>query len=269
MGQYFTIKKSKIMKRLTRYLKRREIAINLLMKRPTDRFTAVTIHKLRVEIKKLRAFLNLISFYSNNFKRKKAYKPFKKLFKQAGKVRELQLEIKILKKYKLDNLTIDYSESICKLLSVEKEIFFSMLNRRFFSKMRKKFLVVFSSIFKIDQPMTALYLDEYKCLFDELQTQQSLSPYQIHEIRKWLKELRYSCEILLIDPNHIPILNDSYSHELMGQWHDYEIIINHIKLVIQNGKAHSHEIDFLQYIIDKLSTDRDTLFNNLHKVLFA
>ena len=83
MGQYFTIKKSKIMKRLTRYLKRREIAINLLMKRPTDRFTAVTIHKLRVEIKKLRAFLNLISFYSNNFKRKKAYKPFKKLFKQA------------------------------------------------------------------------------------------------------------------------------------------------------------------------------------------
>jgi len=85
------------MKTLTRYLGRRKIAIYLLMKRPRDKFTTHTFHRLRVEIKKLNAFLQLIGFCSNDFKRKKTFKPFGKLFRQAGKVRELQLEKKVLK----------------------------------------------------------------------------------------------------------------------------------------------------------------------------
>ena len=257
------------MKTLTRYIEDREIAIQLLMKRPMDKFTAVTFHKLRVEIKKLNAFLHFICFYSNDFKRKKAYKPFKKLFKQAGKVRELQIELKLLKKYKLDNLIIVYSENLRKLLAVEKEIFFSMLKQKFLLKLRKKFLLIYSNIFRIDRITIAQYLEEYKCLFDELKSQQSLNSHQIHEIRKWLKELRYNCKLLSINPQNIPFLNNRYLPAFLGQYHDYEIIINHLKLVFQEGKVNFHEINFLEFIIEKLSSDRDTLFNKLHKVLFA
>ena len=251
------------MKTLTRHLERREIAIQLLIKRPRDRFTTHTFHRFRVEIKNLNAFLHLISFCSDDFKRKKTFNPFKKLFRQAGKVRELQLERKILKKYQIDNLLIEYSERLEKLRAFEKETFFSMLKGKPVSKLKKKFQAIVPYIFRIDRLKTSEYFAEFKCLFDELQTHQALEPRQIHQIRKWLKELRYNCKILSIKPQNIPVLNKSYLPALLGKWHDYDIIINHIKFEIQNGKVNFQEINCLEDIIEKLSSDRETLFNNI------
>jgi len=257
------------MKTLTRYLGRREIAIYLLMKRPRDKFTTHTFHRLRVEIKKLNAFLQLIGFCSDDFKRKKTFKPFGKLFHQAGKVRELQLEKKVLKKYKLDNLLMDYLESLNKLRAVEKETFFSMLKGKPASKLKKKFQVIVPHIFKIDSIKEAEYLAEYKILFNEIQTQQALEPHQIHHIRKWLKELWYNCKILSIEPQNISILNKGYLPALIGKWHDYDNIINHLKFMVQNGEVNFQEINCIENIIEKLSSDRESLFNNLLTDLIA
>ena len=91
------------MKAPTKYLKKREDAINFLLEKPTRAYTIDTFHKLRVEINKLNAFFELINFYSKDFKRKKTFKPFKLIFRQAGKVRELQVEEAILRKYFLNN----------------------------------------------------------------------------------------------------------------------------------------------------------------------
>ena len=251
------------MKTLTGYLGRRKSAIHLLMKKARTRFTSDKFHRFRVEIKKLNAFLNLISFCSDDFKRKKTFKPFKKLFRQAGKVRELQLEKKILKKYQVDNLLMDYSETLDRLRVVEKETFFSMLKRNTASRLKKKFQVIVPYVSRIDGINSSEYLTEYKCLFDELQTHQAFKPHQIHQIRKWLKELRYGCKILSIKPQNIPVLNKSCLSALLGKWHDYEIIINHLKFMIQNGKVNSRELDCLEDIIQKLSSDRETLFCNI------
>ena len=257
------------MKALTRYLERREIAIYLLLKRPRDRFTTHTFHRLRVEIKKLNAFLQLIGFCSDDFKRTKTFKPFRKLFRQAGKVRELQLEKKVLKKYQIDNFLMGYMGNLDKLRAVEKETFFSMLKGKPASKLKKKFQVIVPHIFRIDRIKAAEYLAEYKILFNEVQTQQALEPHQIHQIRKWLKELRYNCKILSIEPQNIPVLNKSYLPALLGKWHDYDIIINHIKFMIQNGNVNLREISCIEDIIEKLSSDRESLFNNLLTDLIA
>ena len=251
------------MKRLTRYLEHREGAIHLLVKRYKNRFSADTIHRLRLEIKKLNAFLHLISFCSDDFKRKKTFNPFKKLFRQAGKVRELQLEKKILKKYQIDNLLNDYSDGLNKLRAVEKETFCSMAKGKRALKLKGKFHDIIRFISRVDGIKAAEYLAEYKCLFDELQTQQSLVPHQVHQIRKWLKEVHYCCKILSIKPQNIPVLNKSYLPSHLGKWHDYDIIINHIKIMIQNGKVNFREIASLDDIIEKLFSERDTLFNNL------
>ncbi len=74
------------------YLKKiRKNIISLLKKSPV-KFDDEDYHKLRVEIKKLKALAGFIEFSNKKFSKKKTLKPFKKVYKQAGKIRELQLE---------------------------------------------------------------------------------------------------------------------------------------------------------------------------------
>ena len=72
------------MKLNAKYLKNRRDAINSLLEKPKRLYTPATFHKLRVELKKLDAFFDLIKFSSKDFKRKKTFKPFKLIFNHAG-----------------------------------------------------------------------------------------------------------------------------------------------------------------------------------------
>jgi len=60
-----------MVKALTEYFKNREDAISFLLQKSARAYTPVTFHKLRVEIKKVNAFFELINFCSKDFKRKK------------------------------------------------------------------------------------------------------------------------------------------------------------------------------------------------------
>src|SRR5258708_6187319 len=86
-------------KALKNYFARRRKAITSLLRKPARKIVAQNFHQLRIEIKKLNAFYALINYRSKEFKKKKTFKPLKQIFKQAGKVREIQLEQALLKKY--------------------------------------------------------------------------------------------------------------------------------------------------------------------------
>jgi hypothetical protein len=72
----------------------------------------------------LNSIFDLIHFCSNNFKQKTTYKPFKSIFRQAGKVRELQIEAAMLKKYFQNNVIKDYGKSLKRLRLKGEEDFF-------------------------------------------------------------------------------------------------------------------------------------------------
>ena len=59
------------MKKILNYLLAREDAIFKLLKTPREFYTETTFHKLRVEIKKLAAFFDLLEYCSPNFNQKK------------------------------------------------------------------------------------------------------------------------------------------------------------------------------------------------------
>lgn len=50
------------MKTLTKYIKKRETVIDFLLRKPSNKYTPNTFHKLRVEIKKLNSIFDLINF---------------------------------------------------------------------------------------------------------------------------------------------------------------------------------------------------------------
>src|SRR5688572_32167235 len=118
------------MKALTNYLHKREAAIHAILKKPRRKYSSKTFHKLRVELKKLNAILKLISFCAQDLNREKTFKPFKKVFRKAGKVREIQVEEKMLKKYLPKNSLKRYRKRLKKRRSKAQKIYFKLVNKK-------------------------------------------------------------------------------------------------------------------------------------------
>jgi CHAD domain-containing protein len=120
------------------FLKKQEEALTFLLVKPSAKFTSNDFHQLRLEIKKLNAFLDLVNFCSNDFNRKKVLKAFTKIFRKAGKIRELQLEEQTIKKQQLGNLLKEYLMDLKWQESKEEVKFFILVKQLFPDRIQKK-----------------------------------------------------------------------------------------------------------------------------------
>ena len=59
------------------------------------------LHRFRVEIKKMKSLISLFSAASNNSALLKKIKPLKKIFKQAGVIRDAFIHLELVKQYHL------------------------------------------------------------------------------------------------------------------------------------------------------------------------
>ena len=131
------------MKALRTYLKTRKKALLSLLETPRKEYTTETFHQLRVEIKKLNAFFDLVDSSSKKFRRKKMIAPFKIIFRQAGKVRDLQIEETNFNKYTQDNELVQYRAKLGKREGKEKKLFFSLISDKTTGQLKKKYKKIF------------------------------------------------------------------------------------------------------------------------------
>ena len=138
------------MKAYKKYLKNRIASITKLLAKPRHKYTAETFHNLRVEIKKLHALFDLINYSSKHFKRRKTFKIFKLIFNNAGKVRELQIEEIMLHDYLPNTVNSSYRKSLKVQQFKEKEIFFSLINKKFITQIKNKYQQLIPAIKSIN-----------------------------------------------------------------------------------------------------------------------
>src|SRR5438105_645451 len=62
-----------------------------------------SVHQLRVSIKKLKAFFHLIEYANASFHAKKSFGGFKKVFRHAAKVRNLNVQLSLLVKFEKES----------------------------------------------------------------------------------------------------------------------------------------------------------------------
>lgn len=179
------------MKTLKKYLNSRKVNIDFLLGKPKRSYTAGTFHKLRVELKKLKALLDLVNYRSKDFKRSSTYKPFKKVFRQAGKVRELQIQEAMLKKNFPNNSLRGYKEILRDSRLEEKRQFFSMIDSKLINRLRAKFDEIDPFLTKIKSKKAARYLDREIGGIKNNLNQIPLQKEELHELRKGLKTLNY------------------------------------------------------------------------------
>ena len=251
------------MKLKEKYLKKRRNVINSLLEKPKRLYTPATFHKLRVEIKKLNAFFDLIKFCSKDFKQKKTFKPFKLIFNQAGKVREFQVEEAMLKKYFRDNLLAGYSNSLKKLRLQEQKDYFSIANKKLASELKKRYRVIVPFIAHMDKKKVRNYMKKKKNKIEKLLSQDTLETPQIHALRKRLKKFNYNRKSLNLDKQEKSLLNKDVLPELLGKWHDCQVVIKHLKKSMNTTGINPKEVTQCETVKANISSDSQDLFNKI------
>ncbi|MCJ7580326.1 MAG: CHAD domain-containing protein [Candidatus Aminicenantes bacterium] len=192
------------------------------------------IHELRVDIKRLRAFLHLIGHINPVFQPEKDSREILGLFKSAGKIRDIHVQQNMARE-NISSLNLEISEYINFLK--EKEV----RARKQFSKAGEKFdFSIFKKIWKQMRNVLIYISGEYiqykseerfKSLINELCAFKSHADFiekDYHAIRILSKETRYTLDILqqcFPDKNSLQDVNDSLRgmHQALGKWHDYDI----------------------------------------------
>ena len=251
------------MKSQSDYLKKRIGGLKFLIRTPKRKFGQNRFHLLRVEIKKLKATLYRMEFLLSDFHRKKFYKPFRKLFAQAGRVREIQIEKDILKTNGHPELLSGYLNQLDKNIRKELARFFKIRNLWLYSKIEKRLKKLRQKAKEIEtldaEPFVAGLIAEIKSLL----AYGTLEEKSAHELRKKLKTLKYNLECLedgKFNANHPK--QEELAH-LLGSWHDLVTVHQAIQVQIKEAPIPVEEQETLEKIKRKIKFEAAELFKEI------
>lgn len=250
------------MNEFKKYFGKRKSAIGFNLKKKRRSYTPSTFHILRVEIKKLNAFLELINYCSKNFKQKKTYKPFKQIFQKAGDVREKYLEEVKLKKRFVEILPINHLNGLRMRRLKMQDIYFSELNDKNLKKMKNSYQYIKPFLKDVTKKKAEEYLNEKKKKLNPLLNKTNLTKPQLHEIRKQLKKINYNKKIPDKKGNSTENKKSALP-KLLGKWHNCEVIIKDLNRAIGRSTKNIKEISQLKNIKSEISSESESLLKKI------
>jgi CHAD domain-containing protein len=186
------------------------------------------LHDFRVQVKKIRAFLLLSDSVLSRPKLSGYFKPVRKVFKQAGEIRNAYITLELGKEYQLPNDEFFASQL---MLMENAASAFKSNGGSHAEKLKETHKTLKGKIKPInDVHITLFYnnqLEEISCSLAKLKFDDSL-----HKCRSQLKVLIYNYKLVhtVLDGG----FNEDYLQEVqtaIGDWHDNtlatELILNH------------------------------------------
>ena len=255
------------MKALEKHIKNQKKALNLILKKANGSYTVKTFHELRVEIKRLKALFELIAFCSKKFKSKKTFKPFKTIFKEAGEIREIQLEQSILEEQPNFYLLKEYPNRLKKQEKKKRKNFFSIANKRLIKKLKEKYHKITNLIPKISKKKVNRYKSTLRKEVKKIIRKNIFKKNQIHEFRKRLKVYQYNEKIGNPNEHNKLIPEKNVLSDMLGEWHDYEVLSFHLKKIILFYKKNSNERQLLKSIKAVVTLKKRLLFSKINATL--
>jgi CHAD domain-containing protein len=204
-----------------------------------------SIHDLRVEIKRLRAILTLVKCLKPDYKNAKYYKKVRPLFKEAGKVRDIHVQMMTIREA-MNNHRLELSEYYNTLKSRETRLRSDYLT--FCDGFKTSALDTITDSLR-DFPGSPGENDPDENLrncFQErlneivsLKRQAYLTPAEYHQIRIRTKTARYILEVVrecFSDEQRYLDLNEGLKaiHQVLGLWHDKEVGILMLQDFLEN-----------------------------------
>lgn len=255
------------MKTLETYFKKKASTIHLLLDQESKSFTADTFHQLRVEIKRVKALVDLIAFCSHKWNPKKTFEPFKVIFKQAGKVREIQLQLALLEQQPSFNSLTGCRKQYKKKLKRALEKFFVAADSKTSGKLRKKHRIIIALFLQIGKKKRRRYMAIKRQEIKKMLRENTIKKKQIHTFRKRLKVYDYNEKIMKYPEQNKEIAERNRLMEILGHWHDYQVSILQIKKANRSCASDSSEIELLENIKTTFISKRNVLFGQITAAL--
>lgn len=246
------------------YLKKIMKNLNALLKKSPAEFLDEDFHKLRVEIKKLKAVAGFIEFVNKNFSKKKALNSFKKIYKQAGKIRELQLEAYFLKTNNPQFIE-QYLSDLAKRIEKEKKKFASIPRKKTKRKTKKGVKTIKLFFHDTDEADSLVFINKEREKVAQLTRRLPLKAAKVHQLRKLLKEDFYNRKRM--DQPSPKIKAEDKFLELLGSWHDCVVLNRQIGTSILKAKIDPAELAELLKINAAVSLQSENLFNEINATL--
>ncbi|OQX22527.1 MAG: hypothetical protein BWK80_30265 [Desulfobacteraceae bacterium IS3] len=204
------------------------------------------IHEMRVGIKKLRAFSDLVKGLDPKYNLKKAFEPIRKLFKSAAGIRDAQV-IQALAREHISKAGLNVNISEYFNLLKQKEMlakkgffrFCKTYDMAVFSRNRNLINKRLSNIGETEiEENSRKYLKNLLDIINDLKMKNSLEEKDFHDIRILCKKARYTLEILsgCYSQEESDRLNNRLRsiHQALGQWHDTDVAISFLSEVLSD-----------------------------------
>ena len=182
------------------------------------------LHKLRIEIKKIFSLIDLQQItHDIGFSRN--IRPLRVIFSKAGKIRNIHLTLRIIKRYSDENQLL-YEVLHTKLIRLTKR--FCLRTPIYARNIKKTQKFVLQKIHNIED---SVILNWHKNEFEKLIhlfANEKCYQENMHKIRKIIKKLLYIFPVLHKSLQKRLELNKHYLHKLeeaIGKWHDTIISI--------------------------------------------
>ena len=177
------------------------------------------LHKFRVQIKKLRALLNLFEETSNQSGLLKDFKPVKKIFKYAGHIREAHLNLQLGELYHLKNEAFESGQQ--KIIE-EGTTEFQNNGKKYIKNINETHKQLKKQLPHINNSSIA---DYYKKQLRQIAANLAVSGFtdDMHANRKLIKVLVYNHKLAEKALDGSLPFNTTYLDKLqqaIGKWHD-------------------------------------------------
>lgn len=242
------------MKALKKYVGKRVYNLKALLVSVKYSDDPEIFHQIRIEIKRLKAILGLLHFEDTGFAAHKAFIPLRKIFREAGKIREPGEFRKHLIRYTADtavvqlirmaspNVLKNFKKSISGFVKDVKKVERKVLKRskHVNQKIMKKYLLSLDKSIK-------------KNLYPKL------NPFTLHSTRKVIKELMYLSPLSKNQKN-IPSFYPDIANTI-GLWHDQQLVL---QLLMPNPDANKEAIQKLWESCDQELQHLDRMVANYY-----
>lgn len=201
------------------------------------------IHKLRLSIKKLRSILRMVEIAGKGkFSKKAHFDLLSKVFSEAGKVREIQMNLELIHQQKgAKAIEYDaYFEKKLKRSITNLKAVIGEFDKKKLRRLNKRFLRLSTSL-KSDR-VARLGLRFMRKRYDYVNTtiRKNGDPELLHKVRINLKMMLETLIILrkvrstqMMEKvkGELAVLNQH-----LGEWHDYQVLIEALKTIKSGPK---------------------------------
>lgn len=182
------------------------------------------LHRLRVQIKKVRAMLVFFELTTGKHKLLIRFKPVKKIFKYAGSIRNAHVNLQLSGKYNLKNEVFETGQ---RQIIDEGATIFKHNRKKFVKKIKFTFKKIKKRVSRISDHSIAGY---YQIQLEKIASGLSISDFTegMHKNRKLIKNLVYNHKLAEKALNNSLTFNKTYLDKLqesIGKWHDNVVAV--------------------------------------------